>query len=317
MGDIALGFGAAHSPILFVSPEKWLARVHQGAPNSNEPDSFKLTPDNVAMAKKQVKRCLAAYSSLRSLLREVRPDCLLIIGDDQGENFTRHLMPPFAIYVGDRAAGSFSLGARIPEDEQEDVRKFTVPCDRQLAAGILQKCLDSGIEMAFSEELPGQDGLGHAHSWPLRYLTPDLDLPIVPLFVNAYFPPSATPARCYALGQAIKEAISESERRVAVFASGGLSHFPRHLSRWGIPAYPVEKRWEIDEQFDQRLLGDMIGRKGRKLAELTSDDLHAAGNVEARNWIVLAGLLGDRQGRLLAYESVRTVAIGMGFAVWT
>ena len=53
-------------------------------------------------------------------------------------------------------------------------------------------------------------------------------IPTVPIMLNTYYPPNQpTPKRCYALGQALRQAIESwlSAKRVAVIASGGLSHF--------------------------------------------------------------------------------------------
>lgn len=316
MGEICLSLGAAHSPILFVQPEKWLARLHKGPAHPNEPASYQLTDENVQRAKMQVSECLAAYTEMRRLLEACKPDALLVIGDDQGENFSHQLIPQFIIYAGAEAKGSFSLGSRLPLEEQEDTRTVEVKCDQALANELLQSCLDSNIDIAFSRELPGRHGLGHAHMWPLRHLTPNLHIPLVPVFVNAYFPPTASPERCHAFGQALAEGIKNSGKRVAVLASGGLSHFPRHLSEWGISPYPPEKRWHIDEAFDRDLLDRMTAGRSDELKALSGAVVDAAGNVESRNWLVLAGMLGPRQGRLLTYQPIYTVAIGMGFAVW-
>src|SRR5215470_4099826 len=51
-------------------------------------------------------------------------------------------------------------------------------------------------------------------------------LPIVPLYVNVYLAPQPTPARCYAWGQALRAILGPRPERIALLASGGLSHFP-------------------------------------------------------------------------------------------
>jgi aromatic ring-opening dioxygenase LigB subunit len=316
MGEICLGLGASHSPVLFVDPEKWLARVHEGGSTVGEPESFKLTPENVEKTKAQIRRCHEAYRELHKLLTDARPDALVIIGDDQGENFTSGIMPPLAIYIGSDAEGSFSLGRRLPLEEQEDLRRVKVTCDDALARQILQEFMNNDLDVAFSDKLPGK-GLGHAHIWPLKFLLPELEIPIVPIFINAYFPPQPKPIRCYLLGALLAKAVQKSGKRVAIFGSGGLSHFPRHLGPWGISPYPIEKRWYIDEAFDREVLSLMISGRGRDLADLTSEDLQRSGNLELRNWIALSGALGERKGRLLAYEPVYTVAIGLAFSAWT
>lgn len=315
MGTVCLGLGAAHSPLLFVSPQKWLTRVHEGVSSPDEPESFQLTPSNIEKTLRQVERCHEAYGRLRTLLEEARPDVLIIIGDDQGENMTKRNMPPFAIYTGSSVEGSFGLGRRLPLEQQEDTRRVNVRCDATLAQHILEVLLEGGMDAAYSEEIPG-DGLGHAHMWPLRYLTPNLNLPIIPIFINAYFPPTPSPNRCYLLGKLVADAVIDSDRRVAILASGGLSHFPRHLGSWGVAAYPEYRRWSIDEAFDRKVLEYLLTGEGEQLAKLTSQELSDSGNLELRNWIALAGALGKRSGELVGYEAVYTVAIGMGFAAW-
>jgi hypothetical protein len=65
-------------------------------------------------------------------------------------------------------------------------------------------------------------------------------MPNVPAYQNTFFPPNQpTAKRSYRFGQVIKEAIESwpSEKRVAVFASGGMSHFV------------------IDEEFDRKFVG--------------------------------------------------------------
>lgn len=315
MGEICLGFGASHSPLLFVTPDKWLARIHR-EPLANEPKSFRLTPENIQKTRMQVQRCHEAYRELHRLLMKTKPDALVIIGDDQGENFNTSNMAPFVIYSGDEVEGTFSLGRRLPREEQEDLRQVKVRCDAVLAKQILHEFMNADFDVAFSETLPGE-GLGHAHMWPLKFLTPELDLPIIPVFINAYFPPQPRPSRCYLLGKIIAQAIRKTNKRVAIMGSGGLSHFPRHLEAWGIPPYPSEKRWYIDEAFDRHALDSMILGNGQHLAELTSDDLQRTGNLELRNWIALMGALGQCKGQLLAYEPIHTVAIGLAFSAWT
>jgi 3-O-methylgallate 3,4-dioxygenase len=105
-----------------------------------------------------------------------------------------------------------------------------------------------------------------------RLLGPD-PIPVVPLVVNTYYPPNQPrPARCFALGRAVRRAIEDfpEERRIGILASGGLSHFT------------------VDEPLDRCLLdairaGDEGRLKNVPLAKLN------AGSSEIRNWIVVAG----------------------------
>ena len=56
----------------------------------------------------------------------------------------------------------------------------------------------------------------------------DLPPPTVPIILNTFYPPNQpTAARCVAFGKVLGRAIKnwKDEARVAVIASGGLSHF--------------------------------------------------------------------------------------------
>ena len=76
--------------------------------------------------------------------------------------------------------------------------------------------------MAYSEDAE----LGHAFSIPFEYVIGKRNIPVVPFFTNVYVPPLPTPRRCEALGKAIAEIVKGRKERVAIIASGGMSHFP-------------------------------------------------------------------------------------------
>ena len=52
------------------------------------------------------------------------------------------------------------------------------------------------------------------------------DIPVIPFFTNVYVPPLPTPQRCAALGKALADIVKGRKERVAIIASGGMSHFP-------------------------------------------------------------------------------------------
>jgi hypothetical protein len=68
----------------------------------------------------------------------------------------------------------------------------------------------------------------HACTLPLKLFWPEGDCPVtvVPVCINTVQFPLPSARRCYALGKAVGEAIQswDSSKKVAVIASGGLSH---------------------------------------------------------------------------------------------
>ena len=59
------------------------------------------------------------------------------------------------------------------------------------------------------------------------FLNPDLKIPVVPIAVNTAAPPLPTMDRCFQVGEVVRKAIEswESDKKVAIVASGGISHW--------------------------------------------------------------------------------------------
>jgi len=244
---------------------------------------------------------------LKRIIGESKPDALIVIGDDQNENFTAQNVPQFAIYIGADAV----FFDRLFQEER------TYRCDAEIARIILNSAVEGGFDLSFSESFPDKRLISHAHVEPLmRILLPSADVPIVPIYVNAIHPPGPAPARCYAFGQMLGDIIRNhlAEKRIAIYASGGLSHFTagypwRHYN--GPFGYGC-----ISEDFDRKILQWITNGQASKLAELSSAELLDHGEIELRSWIVLAGTVGTVPARVLAYEPLYRGLMGMAVAEW-
>jgi 2,3-dihydroxyphenylpropionate 1,2-dioxygenase len=222
------------------------------------------------------------------VVEAARPDALLLIANDQFVNFFYNNIPTFCLGVGAETRGQFSKHA------------FVYPCHEALARQLLNALVEEGFDLAFSEKLD----LEHTQTVPLYYvLPPGGPTPLIPLFVNTWVAPQPTPRRCHALGAALARAVAASDARVALLATGGLSHFP------GRP-----KIGQIDVDFDRPLLDTLARGEGRKLTEYSVAQLADVGNEEFLNWMVALGAAGDATATVY-YEPDR-VATGIGFAVW-
>src|SRR5262249_39517870 len=85
----------------------------------------------------------------------------------------------------------------------------------------------------------GSNAVPHAYGFVYRRIMRDKVPPHVPVLVNTFYPPNQPPAeRCFQFGRALARAIASFPEiwRVAVIASGGLTHFV------------------IDEEFDHELI---------------------------------------------------------------
>jgi 3-O-methylgallate 3,4-dioxygenase len=151
---------------------------------------------------------------------------------------------------------------------------------------------------------PRHGPFGHAWGFVHQRLMADRVVPIVPVLLNTYFPPNQpTPARCYRLGRAIRQAVEgwPAAKRVGIVASGGLSHF------------------FVDEALDRRVLELLAKRDVDGIAALPADQLES-GSSEIRNWLAAAGALEHLHMELVdyvpSYRSEAGTGVGMAFAIW-
>jgi hypothetical protein len=74
----------------------------------------------------------------------------------------------------------------------------------------------------FSDELL----LDHATFLPLHFLNPNMAVPIVPVILNTLTPPMPSAKRCFQFGEFLGRVLQQNAKRVALIATGGLSHWP-------------------------------------------------------------------------------------------
>jgi len=165
--------------------------------------------------------------------------------------------------------------------------RYRLPIHESLARGILEQGIERGFDLLYTQGAR----LDYAFYVPLHFTMPDPAVPIVPLHVNVYLPPQPTPRRCYEWGAALGEILRGRPERIALMASGGMSHFPG-TDRYASP----------EVEHDRRLLERLQAGHGREMASLTGEELDKTGNVELRTWITLLGAVGDVSADLYCYE---------------
>jgi len=222
-----------------------------------------------------VLRVHAAYAKVKQLLTSAQADVLCVIAGDHVEGFFLNAVPAFAIYAGTRVSGTFGR------------YQYTLPVHERLARAILEQGIERQFDLTYSQDLR----LDYAFYIPLHFTMPAPAVPIVPLYVNAYLPPQPTPRRCYAWGRALREIVDARPERIALMASGGMSHYPG-TDRYASP----------DFDWDRQMLATLTAGRGAETARLTGEELDKAGNVELRTWIMLLGAVGDARADVLCYE---------------
>jgi hypothetical protein len=299
MAKLVFGAGTSHTPMLLASDEtlprfqetdrEIKHRDKEGRPitygdllEKADPKLADLVAPEHLVARQNVARTAAAR--LRQTLRAVKLDALIVIGDDQNESYLEDCRPAFAIYFGETIrnnASQHKTYSHFPEwyiknrqgfFEQETARDY--PVDSRLAVHLIETLMDSGFDIASSKRLPEGEGEGHALAYVHRHVLDAEDpVPVVPVFLNTYYPPNQPrPARCYQLGEAIRQAVEgfSGDSRVGILASGGLSHFL------------------VDEDFDRAILKALADKDAGFLRNLPRNKLHA-GSSEILNWVALAG----------------------------
>jgi len=325
MARLVAGFGSSHSPMLAAQPEDWnggflgrdRTRAHvdlDGNPCSYDtllaaapPDALRrIVPEVLTQRHAEVQ---AAIARLADDIASARLDALIVVGDDQEELFDHTNMPAIGVYYGEtiRNAGQAAVAgddwmARARRRYLEAAEPVEHPCAPDLAGQLIGALQQDGFDISVMRSIAPGKFEGHAYSYVHRFCMPAGVVPIVPVFLNAYYPPNQpTPARCFALGEALARAIAAfpGDRRIGIMASGGLSHFV------------------VDEVFDRSLL-DALRRKDAAFFRTAPLSKLQSGSSEIRNWICLAGAAGGMDAAWTSYvPGYRTPALtgtGLAFA---
>src|SRR5262249_6842503 len=162
------------------------------------------------------------------MLDTTTPDAVIVIGSDHLETFFLSAVPTFALIAGERVRAAFAG------------RTYDLPC-HPMAEGLLEHLVAAGFDMVYSQDAE----LGHAFAAPFEWVIEKREIPEVPLFVNSYLPPLPSARRCEGLGKALAGYIATRPERVAIVASGGLSHYPGTW-KYPQPAYDFD-HWAIAE----------------------------------------------------------------------
>ncbi len=311
MGQIIAGLASSHA-YTFLEPAEWETRRQFTRNNYarrygvEPPERPEVAGEAPEANEERFSQIRDGLKHLRARLEALQPDALLLIGDDQDENYREDNLPQFAIFTGESV-----VAARRGSTEGTRYR-----CDAALSAAILVGAVEAGFDLASSRSFPGDALISHAHTDVLRFMDPEGRIPLVPIFINAIHVPAPTPRRCYDFGRALRTIIEAQPdgKRVALYASGGLSHYTAGFP-W--PHYDGPATLgSIATDFDRRAVGLIAEGRAAELAKLSSRDILDTGNIEMRQWIVLLGALGEARPERLVYEPFFRGLMGMAVGSW-
>lgn len=328
MAQIVLAVGTSHSPLLASPPEDYPKHAEIDAKGrklldrNGRPCTFgdllASAPKDIAaqiempVLEERAARCNAAIAHIGKTIVSSELDALIVIGDDQNEQFFDDNMPSILVYWGETIenreldmpadAPQFWRKARSQYHEARGTREY--PVDATLGLHLIRHLIEAEFDVSHSRRLSKSHGEGHAFGFVHRRLMGEGVLPIVPVALNTYFPPNQpTPKRCWRLGQEIAAAVARypSEARIGILASGGLSHFT------------------VDEELDREFLAACRRKDGAWLSSIPSEKLNS-GNSEIRNWITTAAaaehLAVAWSEYVPCYRSLAGTGCGMGFQIW-
>jgi len=172
-----------------------------------------------AAPEEQQRLALQALREMRLRLEAARPDVLLMFSNDHLLNWPINNTPEFTVGIGDEHVGPADW-----YDEWLALDKYRVPGHAALARHIVGEGARRRIAFAYLRRMAFDDGF----SVPLHYLNPEMRIPLVPVSMNCTVPPIPTPERAYHVGRTIRDMVRAfpGRERVAVIATGGLSHEP-------------------------------------------------------------------------------------------
>jgi len=329
MAELVLGIGSSHGPLLSTPPEQWDLRAK--ADRENKAHWFRgKTYDfesllaarapgfahEVTVEKRRERffQCRKALEALGRKFNDVSPDAVVIIGNDQREFFNAGLTPSITVYRGSRISNVQHLnedapGLNIAEPANSPAEGATYPGATALADHILDSLADENFDLAQSDQTPSgapRGGIPHAYGFFYHTILQDKTPPSVPIILNVHFPHNTPKARrCLELGRALHRAITSFTgfKRVALMASGGLTHFV------------------IDQGLDEAVMTAMRTGDEDALAKVP-ENLFKVGTAEIKNWYPVAAamnLAGRRYHQVdyvPCYRSEAGTGNAMCFAYW-
>lgn len=249
---------------------------------------------------------------VRAAIDAFGPDALVVLGDDQYENFREDLVPPFCVLAYEDMEVRPFEGTRFGPNHwgEPPGTTFGVRGDRQLGKALVTGLLAEGVDMAYAYRPGHHPGLPHAFLNTLLYLDYDragFDRPLVPLAVNCYGrrlmsnrgvfpdlanppapedldPPSPHPFRCFAVGRAVARVLSSLPGRYVLAASASWSHgFLCEATGYLHPAVDTDR-----DLFERLRAGDW-----EAFGSLAIEEVEFNGHHELLNWVVLAGAMAE------------------------
>jgi len=239
----------------------------------------------------------AEFRALGHALAASRPDALIVVAAEHFANFFMDNMPAYAIGMADSYEGPIEDPAWL------GIERRSVPGNAALSLRLIREVMQS-VDVSYAEEWKFDHGI----MVPLHFLTPRFDVPVIPVNINCQGPPLSPISRAWAFGEALRRACDAAPERIALVATGGISHWP------GTP-----DSGKINEAWDRAFLErwSMNDRDALlSLADYGDEATYRAagqGGFEIRTFIALAAAARGR-GRVHHYAPIPIFSVGCTIA---
>jgi len=128
-------------------PEKWDELRERNRNVYAQRQNIDVPPPHPRMSEESWEDVQTRYARVRNgllelkrIIEESKPDALIVIGDDQNENYTSQNVPQFAIYTDSEAV----FFDRLFKEER------TYPCAAEISRTILNGAVEAGFDLSFS-----------------------------------------------------------------------------------------------------------------------------------------------------------------------
>jgi hypothetical protein len=328
MARIVFGMAVPHSGMLGQTPEEWLDNAPRDLANPQlwyrgrtwtypelERERGAAFAPFLTIAERTMRagRCRAALKDMKAAYARARIDVAIILGKDQKEIWP-DLSPSIAIYSGEEVHNGPPQRPVYAPDHHV-VHKAHPQLADYLLRAFQKENFDLADLIKWPENVWMERQMGrkadypvvpHAYSFVYHQIMGDKPPPHVPILLNLFYPPTQpSMRRCIEFGRVLRDAILAwpENIRVAVIASGGLTHFVN------------------DEEFDHRVL-KMLREYDYEGLAAVPDSYYQSGTSEIKIYSTVMMALQHTGAAMTLVDYVpcwRTAAgtgEGMGFMYW-
>ena len=231
------------------------------------------------------------FGKMREAIERARPDALVIVAAEHFANFFMNNMPAFAMGMADYYEGP------IEDAHWLAIRRTRIPGNAHLSRRLIGSMM-SEVDLAYAEEWKFDHGI----MVPLHFLTPRYDLPVIPANINCQGPPLTPLTRAWAFGEALRRACDEVPERIAVVATGGISHWPC-----------TPDSGKINEPWDREFLQRWTQNDRGALVSYTDEETYrdgGQGGFEIRTFVAAAAAAKGAKGEVWFYAPIPIFAVG-------